>query len=150
MEIAFIYALAAICTRITPLELEVAEHVMALTQTDRPAETTHWTAAMMAKDVGHQRQFGSAQLAFAWAPAAHGTPLCSCPWLRRSRNWVWISAAKQIRQSQGNTGGLDRYRECVTCLGSCIDQLKRSSGANFRPTRHHGNGKLRSKRRSAS
>jgi len=31
MEIAFIYALAAICTRITPLELEVAEHVMALT-----------------------------------------------------------------------------------------------------------------------
>jgi hypothetical protein len=52
MEIAFIYALAAICTRITPLKVEVAEHVMALTQTDRPAETTHWTAAMMAKEVG--------------------------------------------------------------------------------------------------
>ena len=39
-------------SRIPPLGAEVAERVVALTQTDPPAETTHWTAAMMAKRVG--------------------------------------------------------------------------------------------------
>jgi len=39
-------------SRIAPLEAEVAERVVALTQTDPPAETTHWTATMMAKEIG--------------------------------------------------------------------------------------------------
>lgn len=38
--------------RIPPLGAEVAEQVVALTQTDPPAETTHWTAGMMAKAAG--------------------------------------------------------------------------------------------------
>ena len=39
-------------SRIPPLGAEVAERVVALTLTDPPAETTHWTAAMMAKAAG--------------------------------------------------------------------------------------------------
>jgi len=39
-------------SRIPPLVAEVAERVVALTLTDPPAEATHWTAAMMAKEVG--------------------------------------------------------------------------------------------------
>jgi transposase len=39
-------------SRIARLEAEVAERVVALTQTDPPAETTHWTAALMAEEVG--------------------------------------------------------------------------------------------------
>jgi len=39
-------------SRIPPLGAEVAERVVALTLTDPPVETTHWTAAMMAKAVG--------------------------------------------------------------------------------------------------
>jgi transposase len=39
-------------SRIAPLSAEVAERVVALTLTDPPAEATHWTAAMMAKEVG--------------------------------------------------------------------------------------------------
>ena len=35
--------------RIPPLGPEVATWVVALTQTDPPGETTHWTAAAMAK-----------------------------------------------------------------------------------------------------
>ena len=38
--------------RIAPLGAEVAERVVALTLTDPPAETTHWTAAMMAQAAG--------------------------------------------------------------------------------------------------
>ena len=38
--------------RIPRLGAEVAERVVALTLTDPPAETTHWTAAMMAKAAG--------------------------------------------------------------------------------------------------
>ena len=38
-------------SRIAPLESVVIERVVALTQTDPPAEATHWTAAMMAKAV---------------------------------------------------------------------------------------------------
>jgi transposase len=38
-------------SRIAPLEADVVERVVALTQTDPPAEATHWTAAMMAKAV---------------------------------------------------------------------------------------------------
>src|SRR5258708_1335612 len=36
-------------SRILPLGTEVAERVIALTQTDPPGETTHWTGAAMAK-----------------------------------------------------------------------------------------------------
>jgi transposase len=39
-------------SRVAPLGAEVAERVVALTQTDPPAETTYWTAAMMAKASG--------------------------------------------------------------------------------------------------
>jgi transposase len=39
-------------SRIAPLEAEMAERVVAQTQTDPPGETTHWTAVMMAKQVG--------------------------------------------------------------------------------------------------
>jgi transposase len=39
-------------SRIPPLGTEVAARVVALTQTDPPAEATHWTATMMAKAAG--------------------------------------------------------------------------------------------------
>jgi transposase len=39
-------------SRIPPLGATVAARVVALTQTDPPAEATHWTATMMAKEVG--------------------------------------------------------------------------------------------------
>ena len=39
-------------SRIPPLGPEVAERVVALTLRDPPAEATHWTAAMMAKEIG--------------------------------------------------------------------------------------------------
>jgi transposase len=39
-------------SRVPPLGAAVAERVVALTQTDPPAETTHWTAPLMANEVG--------------------------------------------------------------------------------------------------
>ena len=39
-------------SRVKPLEADVAERVVALTLTDPPGETTHWTGAMMAKAAG--------------------------------------------------------------------------------------------------
>ena len=39
-------------SRVTPLGADVAERVVALTLSDPPAETTHWTAAMMAYEIG--------------------------------------------------------------------------------------------------
>ena len=39
-------------SRIPPLSPTVAERVVALTLTDPPVEATHWTAAMMAREVG--------------------------------------------------------------------------------------------------
>jgi transposase len=39
-------------SRVAPLGADVAERVVALTQSDPPAETTHWTAPMMAKEIG--------------------------------------------------------------------------------------------------
>ena len=39
-------------SRVPPLEAKVAERIVALTQTDPPIETTHWTAPMMAKIIG--------------------------------------------------------------------------------------------------
>ena len=39
-------------SRVPPLGAEIAERVVALTQGDPPAETTHWTAAMMATAIG--------------------------------------------------------------------------------------------------
>src|SRR6266498_3070923 len=39
-------------SRITPLPPAVAERIVALTQTDPPGETTHWTGLAMAKAVG--------------------------------------------------------------------------------------------------
>ena len=39
-------------SRIQPLGADVAKRIVALTQTDPPGETTHWTGAMMAKASG--------------------------------------------------------------------------------------------------
>jgi len=39
-------------SRIPPLGPDVAERVVVFTQTEPPTETTHWTAALMAKAVG--------------------------------------------------------------------------------------------------
>lgn len=39
-------------SRVAPLGADVAERVVALTLNDPPAETTHWTAAMMAHEIG--------------------------------------------------------------------------------------------------
>jgi len=39
-------------SRIPPLKPDIAERVIALTLTDPPVEVTHWTAAMMAAQVG--------------------------------------------------------------------------------------------------
>jgi len=39
-------------SRVAPLGADVAERVVALTQSDPSAETTHWTAPMMAKEIG--------------------------------------------------------------------------------------------------
>src|SRR4030081_1844883 len=39
-------------SRIQPLGADVAKRIVALTQTDPPGETTHWTGAMMAKAAG--------------------------------------------------------------------------------------------------
>ena len=39
-------------SRIPPLSADVAERVVALTLSDPPGEATHWTAALMAKQVG--------------------------------------------------------------------------------------------------
>jgi transposase len=39
-------------SRIPPLEAQVADHVVALTLTDPPGETTHWTSAAMAEAAG--------------------------------------------------------------------------------------------------
>ena len=39
-------------SRVAPLGADIAERVVALTQRDPPAETTHWTAPMMAKETG--------------------------------------------------------------------------------------------------
>ena len=39
-------------SRVAPLPLAVAERVVALTQTDAPGETSHWTGAAMAKAAG--------------------------------------------------------------------------------------------------
>src|SRR3984893_1144858 len=39
-------------SRVAPLGADVAERVVALTQSDPPAATTHWTAPMMAKEIG--------------------------------------------------------------------------------------------------
>ena len=39
-------------SRVAPLGTEVADRVVALTQSDPPAEATHWTALMMAQKIG--------------------------------------------------------------------------------------------------
>ena len=39
-------------SRVAPLAADVAERVVALTQTDPPVESTHWTALMMANEIG--------------------------------------------------------------------------------------------------
>ena len=59
-------------SRIPPLGSDIAERVVVLTQTDPPAEATHWTATMMAKAVGISASSCPAHLAHAWSPAAPG------------------------------------------------------------------------------
>jgi Homeodomain-like domain len=62
-------------SRIPPLGSDIAKRVVALTRTDPPAETTHWTATMMAKAVGISARFRPTHLAHAWSPAAPGPPV---------------------------------------------------------------------------
>jgi transposase len=47
-------------SRIPSLAAEVTERVVALTLTDPPAETTHWTATMMVEQIG---------VSVSWTPA---------------------------------------------------------------------------------
>ena len=61
-------------SRIPPLGTEVEQHVVARTPEDPAGETTHWTAAAMAKN-RHQRQFRAAQLAQARPAATSGAPI---------------------------------------------------------------------------
>ena len=61
-------------SRIAPLKPDVVERVVALTLTDAPGETTHWTAPAMAKLQGIQREFGATGLAPAWLAAAPHAP----------------------------------------------------------------------------
>lgn len=56
-------------SRIPPLGSDVAERVVALTQTDPPAEVSHWTAAMMATAVGISAS-SATHLARTWSPSA--------------------------------------------------------------------------------
>jgi Homeodomain-like domain len=60
-------------SRVPPLAPAIGERVVALTQSDPPGETTHWTAAAMAGLVRISVSFGAAHLALAWPPAAPGT-----------------------------------------------------------------------------
>src|SRR5450755_398603 len=58
-------------SRIRPLGLNITERVVTLTQTDPPAEATHWTSAMMAKVVDNQRKFRPTHLACTRPATAH-------------------------------------------------------------------------------
>ena len=59
-------------SRIPRLGSNITERVVTLTQTDPPAEATHWTSAMMAKCRRYQREFHPAHLAFARPSTAPG------------------------------------------------------------------------------
>jgi hypothetical protein len=60
-------------SRVPPLPPAIGERVVALTQSDPPGETTHWTAAAMGRVGPDQCLLGATHLAFARAPAAPGT-----------------------------------------------------------------------------
>jgi hypothetical protein len=62
-------------SRIEPLKADVAKRVVAMTLTDPPGETTHWTGAMMAEAIGISVSSGAAYLARPWAPATPGSPV---------------------------------------------------------------------------
>jgi transposase len=57
-------------SRIPPLGTEVEQHVVARTLKDPPGETTHWTAAAMAKETGISVSSVTAHLAQARPAAA--------------------------------------------------------------------------------
>ena len=57
-------------SRIPPLSTEVEQHVVARTLEDPPGETTHWTAAAMAKETGISVSSVTAHLAQARPAAA--------------------------------------------------------------------------------
>ena len=59
-------------SRIAPLGREVAERVVALTQSDPPGETTHWTGRHDGKGCRHQRQLRPADMARARPSATQG------------------------------------------------------------------------------
>jgi hypothetical protein len=66
-------------SRILPLDAEVAERIIALTQSEPSNEATHWTGAAMAEAAGIQRLFGAAYLARPPFAAAPGFANSSCP-----------------------------------------------------------------------
>jgi hypothetical protein len=53
----------------------ITERVVTLTQTAPSDETTHWTTAAMAAQVGSQRELGPAHLAQPWPAAAPGAAI---------------------------------------------------------------------------
>ena len=65
-------------SRVPPLPPVIGERVVALTQSDPPGETTHWTAAVMAGGPG-SAFLRCTHLAFTRAPAASGTAIQTVP-----------------------------------------------------------------------
>ena len=62
-------------SRIPRLGPEVVERVVALTLTDPPTETTHWTGRPDGAHQRDQRECGPSRLEGAWPPAAPVTPV---------------------------------------------------------------------------
>jgi transposase len=57
-------------SRIPPLGSNITERVVTLTQSDPPAEATHWTRRHDGESGWHQRQFRPTHLACAWPSTA--------------------------------------------------------------------------------
>jgi len=62
-------------SRIQPLAPKVTKRVVALTLEDPPGETTHWTALMMASEVGISVSFGAADLAHPRSATSPRSPV---------------------------------------------------------------------------
>jgi len=82
--------------------------VVTLTGSNPPGETTHWTAAAMAKAVGNQRQLGSAHLA-------------------RRMGWSHVASASYALQRQGLRRQAAKYRRPLRrsagpCRGAVGDE----------------------------
>jgi transposase len=77
-------------SRIPPLGREVAEGVVALTQTEPPTETTHWTADMMAKASG----ISASAVRRIWK--AHGLQPHRCREFKLSTDPKFVSKLRDV------------------------------------------------------